>query len=549
MTLAAPAHRRWLFGPAPDLLFGCGLGYALLIGALAVAPISRSSLVAFGALATFLIGMPHYGATLLRVYERREDRRKYAFFSVYVSLAVWLFFAAGLYDLTVGSLLVTIYFTWSPWHYTGQNYGLALMFLRRRGVSVTKPAKRLIYASFILSYVLTFLTVHTAVGPADYAPDYNVGESIYAFMRLGIPASIGSVLLPVTWVAYAITLIGAASLLLRGARVRDLGPSALLVATQACWFSFPTLATHLTGKQLGSESVAFLFLWIAIGHSVQYLWITTYYAAASDQAGKHLPYLGKTLAAGALIWTLPAIVFAPDLLGRVPYNLGLFLLIAAAVNVQHFILDGAIWKLRDGRVARVLLAQPSTQGGARAAADAPRRAWRGLIWGLGALSFAISVAGFWEFEFGYRASVQRDDLVRAETAAKHLVWIGRDHPDFQVVRGNRSMKIRDFPAAQRAYERSLALHPTARAWVGIGLVHEMKNQPDLSLKAYQAALKLDPNNPQALHRTGVYWLAHDDPARALRALRRAKAQGSGNPQIQGDLAKAAQALRDRGRTP
>jgi hypothetical protein len=41
-------------------------------------------------------------------------------------------------------------------------------------------------------------------------------------------------------------------------------------------------------------------------------------------------------------------------LSPVPFDTGLLLLVNAAVNLHHFVLDGAIWKLRDGTVARIL---------------------------------------------------------------------------------------------------------------------------------------------------------------------------------------------------
>jgi hypothetical protein len=36
MSVSAGARRPWLVGPAPDLLLGCGLGYLLLVAALAL---------------------------------------------------------------------------------------------------------------------------------------------------------------------------------------------------------------------------------------------------------------------------------------------------------------------------------------------------------------------------------------------------------------------------------------------------------------------------------------------------------------------------------
>ena len=71
--------------------------------------------------------IPHYGATLLRVYESGEDRRKYAFFAVHATLVLAVAFVIGLRSALLGSLILTVYLTWSPWHYTGQNYGIFLM--------------------------------------------------------------------------------------------------------------------------------------------------------------------------------------------------------------------------------------------------------------------------------------------------------------------------------------------------------------------------------------------------------------------------------------
>ena len=72
---------RWLYGPVPDLLLGCGLWYAVAFCAFVFAGTGireggAASLLPFIVL---FFSTPHYGATLLRVYERREDRRAYTF--------------------------------------------------------------------------------------------------------------------------------------------------------------------------------------------------------------------------------------------------------------------------------------------------------------------------------------------------------------------------------------------------------------------------------------------------------------------------------------
>lgn len=132
--------------------------------------------------------MPHYGATLLRVYERARDRRSYALFSLWATAAVAAWLVAGAFLPAAGGLLATLYFTWSPWHYTGQNCGLAVMFLRRRDVAIEAAEKRWLYASFALSFVLVARVSHSAGMGVRASGQYGGAEAI-RFAPLGIPAN------------------------------------------------------------------------------------------------------------------------------------------------------------------------------------------------------------------------------------------------------------------------------------------------------------------------------------------------------------------------
>ena len=191
-TPAAP----WLFGPWPDLLLGCGGLYAALLALfLAAGPELRALQPALVfPLVVLLTGTPHYGATLVRVYEQRRDRRAYVFFSLWATLAVVAVFVASLWLPFLAMVFVTLYLTWSPWHYTGQNYGLAVMFLRRGGAELPPREKRWIYASFLLSYALVFLILHTADARANDLP-FGYQEQGAHFQPLGIPRSATAVLL------------------------------------------------------------------------------------------------------------------------------------------------------------------------------------------------------------------------------------------------------------------------------------------------------------------------------------------------------------------
>ena len=357
-------QRRWVFGPASDLLLGCGLAYVLVFGVHSAVGESLQSAVPMWALivGSLLLSGPHYGATLLRVYEQRHDRREYALFAVWASAAILGVFVWGLYDYAVGSLLIMLYLSWSPWHYSGQSYGITRMFLHRRGVEVTPAARRLLRASFTLSFLLALFAFHGLGSSASYAP--NPGESylsgyVYGSASLGIPDPWQDAALVLLAVAYLGTLGGALVLLLRRASVATLAPALVLIGAQGIWFSLPALARNwglLAGVEpLSTRHVQYSFLWIAMAHAVQYPWITAYYARQSGRSRHHSLFYLKALAAGTLIWTVPALVFAPQVLGGLPYDLGLGLMVASAVNLHHFVLDGAIWKLRNTRVAGVLL--------------------------------------------------------------------------------------------------------------------------------------------------------------------------------------------------
>ncbi|MFB0977315.1 MAG: hypothetical protein QMC73_06585, partial [Myxococcota bacterium] len=48
---------------------------------------------------------------------------------VAISVALLVAFAVACHSQSLGSGLVNVYFNWSPWHYAGQNFGIALTLL------------------------------------------------------------------------------------------------------------------------------------------------------------------------------------------------------------------------------------------------------------------------------------------------------------------------------------------------------------------------------------------------------------------------------------
>ena len=461
MSAASPTEQRWLWGPARDLLFGCGVWYLLVFvfflytgpGARGFQPLYLAPLL------ILLLSTPHYGATLVRVYEQRAERRAYAFFTVWTTLVLLVLFVWGVQDPVIGTLLFTAYLTWSPWHYTGQNYGIAVMFMRRRGFD-SPMGKRWLYASFIGSYALTFVVMHRA----DGAPR-ALAEGGVHLARLGIPAWFADAAIPVLAGIWIVALVGAGWQMLRRGRARDLLPVGLLALSQALWFTVPDLARSLGGEP-GVEALdfdyrAFCFNWVVVAHAVQYLWITSYYARGESNRTSMPRYLLKTLLAGNVAWLVPALVFAPQLLGGAVSELTVGLLVASLVNLHHFILDGAIWKLRKSKIADILIRAEIRDESGPGRRNEESRSLAPVFWAFASVLLVVGVAEFAVQRVALPSFLDEQRYDRATSWLDALAWIGRDSATTRAEIGLALARAGRPAEAAKALARSGALTPKA----------------------------------------------------------------------------------------
>ncbi len=552
MAAAAPTAKRWVFSPAVDLLLGCGLLYTLFFAVFAVAgdrfrPLQPAILLP---LLVLFFSAPHYGATLLRVYEQRESRRRYAIFAVYATIAVALVFVAGVHSATIGALMVTIYLTWSPWHYTGQNYGIAMMFLRRRGVPVEPGTKRWVYSTFLLSFLLTFLVMHSADGAPDYALSSEPGGRIH-FISLGIAPGITSILVPLVALGYAVSVIASAGILLRRAPLRALVPSLVLVLTQALWFSIPLALQHWK-IQTGVEPVdwdyrAYYFMWIAVGHAVQYLWITSYYARSSPGWRGFTPFYLKALASGKAIFVLLILFFSPFALGKVSFDAGLGLLVSAAVNIHHFILDGAIWKLRSSRIGNILIRgvpDPATAA-TEVSRPGPGGRARQLVWGTCGLALLLGVYTVYEERWVLPAADRVGDVQGLSKSLDRLSRVGQDYEKFRYKLGYVLAERGMLTEALKELQISAELRPSVEAFSAIAMVREAQQAWELALEAYEKARAIDPDRVAILQREGNLLVRMKRPRRALPLLERAVAIDPEHPRSLESLERARAMLEAR----
>ena len=334
----------WIYKPWIDLVIGCGAWSAPLL--LLTAFVSRSGTATWSFvfyLLALLFNYPHFMATVYRAYHSYDEFSKYRVFTVHIAL---LLACAGLiahlwYPLL--PWLFTLYICWSPWHYTGQNYGLLMMFTRRAGLSPSENERRALHLSFIASFIMLLFSFHTG----------SSGDPL--ILSLGLPAKFT---LPVRAMLALFFIAGSGWALFsmsRRSTWKALLPTATLVTTQFLWFLLPALLELLSGKEVPQTRYSSGIL--AVLHSAQYLWITSFYqkkeARATGQVSWSFSRYLLTLVAGGIALFVPG----PWIASRVFHAdfATSFLTFTALVNLHHFILDGALWKLRDSRIASYLL--------------------------------------------------------------------------------------------------------------------------------------------------------------------------------------------------
>ena len=533
---ATPAP-RWIKNAPVDLLIGCG-GWTLPLLALTTVASTRQLLdVAplFYVLMLFC-NNPHYMATIYRAYRTRDDFSGYRFFTLHVTALLGLTAVLAHWSPAVVPWLVTAYLTWSPWHYTAQNFGLAMMWTRRNGTHPSRAERNVLYAAFVASYLMWFLWMHSVT-----SEDANI-------VSLGIPVQLADplrlALISVFFVAGAYALTRLAR---RSSRTAMLG-AVILVATQGLWFVLPALLEFARGR--GQPPAYYSAGVLAFMHCAQYLWITSFYARREAEAGgaggnarwNPWRYYAILVVGGIALfipgpWVISSL-FRHDLLDSL-------VIFAALVNLHHFILDGAVWKLREGRVAALLLGRTSPQATPTTAVrwiGGPTRAARLARWWLVAAMLGVAAAD----QAQYVLTLEPPEARRLEAAT-----VLNRHDGRVLVRRARLLVDRgDVPGAMAELRHAIELNPrnaSALRMLGSLLVQsgqyeqayahyrrvEQQIRPDLSTLTNLAvlsaqagdsrraeeqllrALRLDPNHADTHLNLAEVYVARGEFARAI----------------------------------
>ncbi|HUL15872.1 MAG TPA: tetratricopeptide repeat protein [Terriglobales bacterium] len=526
-TTQAPAsgsHGPWIYKPWLDLLVGCGAWSAplLLLAYYLAKTDSHAWSLTFYFLALFF-NYPHFMATVYRAYHTREEFTKYRIFTVHVAILLGI---AGILTHLWYALLpwvFTLYICWSPWHYTGQNFGLLMMFTRRSGITPTDKERGALHQAFIASYVMLMLSFHT--GPS--------GDAL--ILSLGLPAKLTIPVRAALGLFFIVATVWALTSMAKRSGLRTIAAPMTLALTQFFWFLLPSIVELMSGSEVPQTRYSSGIL--ALLHSAQYLWITSYYqkreaVAAGNSRWRFSTYL-LTLVAGGIALFIPG----PWIVSRVFHAdfAASFLTFTALVNIHHFILDGALWKLRDSRIASLLLdkreknaahgvARPGRVmsvahwlAGPAANARRLRIATVILLFGWAAVDqahfyFSSEVTNVHALE---RAAVWNPDdsavqmrLARAEGVA------GESHAALEsleraaaVSPGNLSVQetyarglveAGRYTEAYAQFQKILELKPrNADAWVDIGLVAHHLGHDEEVVDDWQRAVDADPGQAHA----------------------------------------------------
>ena len=325
-TLFAPG--RFFVHPAFDyFLIGGGLS---LVFAAAMATIALDlTLNAWLATLIIVANGAHFAASTVRLYTRPGVTRTLPLLTLaFPVLAVLALTAAITLPEPLGLLLVATYLVWSPYHYSAQAYGLAVMYGYRAGTRLDDAAKRAIRITCLAPFAWTLLQ-----------PAGGLGDLLRAW-HVAAPAPVDQVRGLASHALESVILFAPVALVLWLRVRRDIVLpliSVVTIVSNAVWWT--------------DFNILDAFLWATVFHGLQYLAIVMIFHVKDrvrDPENRHDArwhavtfYVGCVLLGYALFDVWPyAYAWAGYDFKRSA------LLVTAAINIHHFVVDAYIWRLR-----------------------------------------------------------------------------------------------------------------------------------------------------------------------------------------------------------
>lgn len=332
---------RTFVSPAFDLAFIAG-GLSLVFGILAYGGGLRFTMADL-TLVLLFGNFAHFAASTVRLYSKPGAVR-----ALPRSLTLWLpiatlaFFTGVL--LFAGWLvryIFAVFVIWSPYHYSAQTYGLAMMYAYRSDCPLTDGQKRGLWWACLVPFLWSLLRPDAGVAPILQGLGFR-SVPTFEHVRWSV-----SLLLSAAALATPVVVI------LRLKR-RDTVTlpliSVMIVMTNAIWWTFFNYIDAMW--------------WAAIFHGIQYLAIVTIFHVrerARAQGNRYGPLFHTVTFYGACVGAAYVLfVLWPDTYVWAGFDPLLTpQLTVAVINIHHFIVDAYIWRLRkDPNYRTVVDARP-----------------------------------------------------------------------------------------------------------------------------------------------------------------------------------------------
>jgi hypothetical protein len=274
----------------------------------------------------------HFAASTVRLYTKPGARQEFPVLSWMFPIACFAVVGLGLYSPRVGGHIKALYFTWSPFHYAAQTYGLAVMYAMRSGAQLAPRDKKQIWLVCLLPFLYSFFTTHSG----------GLSWFIRRDTLLSIPVLAGVYWVCVKLLVVAVLLLPVSLFWqLRWVRARNVPLICLLLQiTNGIWW-------------LGSDYLDAWF-WTAFFHSIQYLIVVIDrhvddHAAPRQSDGRvRSAFLHSTsfygfslLVGGVLFLVAPSAYAAFGFKGVEAYAM-----MTLVINLHHFVVDGFIWRTK-----------------------------------------------------------------------------------------------------------------------------------------------------------------------------------------------------------
>ena len=323
---------RCFIDPVTDtLLIGGGLSL-IVLALLGLSPALRVAadmdVLMFAILAA---NCAHFAASTVRLYSMPDAASRWPFLTLVFPLVALAVLSLCVFQGEwLGPHFRALYLTWSPYHYAAQAYGLALMYSMRSGCMLGEIDRRLLRWTCMLPFAYAFLS-GGGIGldwllPTEIARLAAVEATrrvVIAVLRVGVLAA-PLLLFARLWRAQAapMPLI-----------------SLLILISNGIWW---TLLEPIDA-----------FVWATIFHGIQYLGIVMIFHARDQMA---LPANRHGAAYHAVWFYAVSLVLGYLLFRSLPFayqwaGAGLVestIMVVAAINIHHFIVDAFIWRFSKG---------------------------------------------------------------------------------------------------------------------------------------------------------------------------------------------------------